>query len=138
MKQTAIMEKAPGGQNHEMILYKELGYQVQGALQRVYNTLGPGFREETYRRALMRELAKPGIAFEKERAIDIRFDGEVIDQYRLDLVVDSRIVVELKAVDELRPMHEAQLLSYLRASGLRLGLLVNFGADKLQIRRKVM
>ena len=120
------------------IVHKELGYAVQGALQQVYNALGPGFREDTYRRALMRELRRRAIAFETEKVIDIIYQGEVIDHYRLDLVVDDKIVVELKAVEELHPTYEAQLLSYLRASGLHLGLLVNFGSAILQIKRKVM
>jgi len=115
-----------------------LGYRVQGLLRNVYYSLGPGFREQTYQRAVIRALQKQAIPFETEKTIDIIYDGEVIDQYRLDLVVEGRIILELKAVDELHPRHEAQLLSYLKASGLRLGLLVNFGTNKLQIRRKVM
>ena len=86
----------------------------------------------------MKELQTQGIPFETEKVIDITYAGEIIDEYRLDLVVDGKIILELKAVDNLHTSHEAQLLSYLKASGLRLGLLVNFGSDKLQIVRKVM
>jgi len=129
----ANRERKPG-----RIVYKELGYRVQGALRAVYFSLGPGFREQTYQRAVMKELQTQGIPFETEKVIDITYAGEIIDEYRLDLVVDGKIILELKAVDNLHPSHEAQLLSYLKASGLRLGLLVNFGSDKLQIVRKVM
>jgi len=127
------VERKPG-----RILYRELGYQVQGVLHNVFYALGPGFREETYRRAVIKTLQTQGIPFETEKTFDIVYRGEVIDQYRLDIVVDGKIVLELKAVDELHPRFEAQLLSYLRASGLHLGLLVNFGSNKLQIIRRVM
>jgi len=132
------MQKSTDKRKRGRILYRELGYQVQGALQGVYNALGPGFRELTYQRAVVRALQARDIPLETEKVIDIVYDGQVIDQYRLDLVVDDKIILELKAVDELHPRHEAQLLSYLRASGLHLGLLVNFGSDKLKIIRKVM
>lgn len=126
-------EQLPG-----RILYKELGYQVQGILREVHSSLGPGFREKTYQRAVIRALQQQGIPFETEKPIDIVFRGQVIDQYRLDLVVDGKIILELKAVDELHPRFEAQLLSYLKASVLHLGILVNFGSDKLHIVRKIM
>ncbi len=132
------MESAKGERKPGRILYKELGYQVQGALQDVYNALGPGFREQTYERAVMKALQMRGIPVETEKVIDITYAGNVIDQYRLDLVVDGMIILELKAVDELHPRHEAQLLSYLRASGLHLGLLVNFDSSRLRIVRKIM
>jgi GxxExxY protein len=103
-------ERKPG-----RILYKELGYQVQGALRAVYFSLGPGFREQTYQRAVMKELERRGLSFEAEKAIEITYAGEMIDEYRLDLVVDGRIILELKAVDSLHPRHEAQVLSYLKA-----------------------
>jgi GxxExxY protein len=131
--QSSKGERIPG-----RIIYRELGYRVQGALHAVYFALGPGFREQTYQRAVEHELAERGIPFETEKAIEITYAGETIDQYRLDLVVDGRIILELKAVDNLHPRHEAQVLSYLKASGLRLALLVDFGSDRLQIVRKVM
>ena len=132
------MDRPKKGQNPRGILYKELGYRVQGLLRNVYYSLGPGFREQTYQRAVIRALQKQAIPFETEKTIDIIYDGEVIGEYGLDLVVEGKIILELKAVDELHPRQEAQLLSYLKASGLRLGLLVNFGTNKFQIRRKVM
>ena len=104
---------------------------------RVYNELGPGFREETYKKALIKEFGKNNISVNAEKVIPIKYDGEIIDEYRLDLVVFDKIILELKAVSEMHPMFQAQLLSYLKASGLVLGLLVNFGADKLYIKRLV-
>ncbi|MCS6911406.1 MAG: GxxExxY protein, partial [Anaerolineales bacterium] len=92
----------------------------------VYNTLGPGFREETYKIATLAEMRRRGIKAIREIEIEIKFKGEIIDKYRLDIVVEDKVILELKAADELHPRHRAQLLSYLKASGLRLGLLVNF------------
>jgi GxxExxY protein len=120
------------------LLYEELTYQIRAALFEVFNTLGPGFREETCKIAVVTELGRRGIPVAREVTIPISQKGILIDDYRLDIVVDSKIIIELKAVDELHPRHEAQLLSYMKASGLRLGPLVNFGADKLRIVRKIM
>ena len=101
----------------------------------VYNTLGPGFREETYKKALIEELKRQKIRFDIEYPIQIIYKDKSIDEYRLDMVVEGKIIVELKAVNEMHPRFEAQLLSYLKASGLKLGLLVNFGSDELEIKR---
>lgn len=103
----------------------------------VYNTLGPGFREETYKKALIKEFRDNNIIFNSETTIPIKYKNEIVDEYRLDLVVFEKVILELKAVTEMHPMFEAQLLSYLKASGLVLGLLVNFGTDKLFIKRLV-
>lgn len=117
------------------LLYEELSYKVRGILMDVYNTLGPGFREETYKLATLAEAKRQNVPTAREVTIEVKFKGEVIDAYRLDIVIDGKIILELKAVDQLHPRHRAQLLSYLKASGLRLGFLVNFGAEKLEIER---
>ena len=118
-------------------LYPDLSYTIRGALYDVYNALGPGFREATYKVAVLAELEGRGITVQCEYPIEIRYKGRPIDHYRLDMVVDDCVILELKAVDELHPRHHAQLLSYLKASGLHLGLLVNFGSHQLEIIRKV-
>ncbi|MGB7537261.1 MAG: GxxExxY protein [Anaerolineales bacterium] len=119
------------------LIYAELTYRIRSALFEVHKKLGPGFREETYRRALLLELKLKGMEFETEKEIPIIYQGNPIDIYRMDLVVADMVILELKAVDELHPRHEAQLLSYLRASGLPVGLLVNFGEESLRIIRRV-
>jgi GxxExxY protein len=119
------------------LIYGELTYRIRSALFEVHKNLGPGFREETYRRALLLELRSKGVEFETEKEIAIVYQGNPIDIYRMDLVVAGVVIVELKAVDELRQRHEAQLISYLRASGLPVGLLVNFGEASLRITRRV-
>lgn len=120
------------------LLHKGLSFQIRGPRYEVYNGLGPGFREETYKRATLAALARQGIPVQCEWPVEVHFMGEAIDTYRLDIVVDGKVILELKAVDELHPRHPAQLHSYLRASGLRLGLLVNFGTDRLEVVRKVL
>jgi len=122
----------------DRVLYPELSYALQGAFFEVHNVLGPGFREETYRQALMRELRSRNIPFETEKYYDILYKGDVADRYRADFVVEDKIIVELKAVVVMPPAFEAYLLSYLRASKLRVGYLVNFGATKLQVERRIV
>lgn len=117
------------------LLYPELSFQIRGSLFEVYNTLGPGFREETYKIATCTELGRRGIPVSREFDIDVLYKDVLVDRYRLDIVVDSLVILELKAVEELHPRHQAQLLSYLRASRLQLGMLVNFGSDEITIRR---
>lgn len=119
------------------LLYEELSFNIRDALYQVHRLLGPGFREETYKRAAISEFIRRQLRVEREKPIDIYYLGEKIDTYRLDLVVEEKIVVELKSVEQLHPAHEAQLLSYLNASGLRIGLLVNMGSERLQIVRKI-
>jgi GxxExxY protein len=120
------------------LLYEELTYRIRAALIKVHNILGPGFREETYKRAVLLELKKQKIDFNSEREFEVLYDGRRIDCFRLDIVVDQKVILELKAVDQLAKIHESQLLSYLKASGLKVGLLVNFGQPSLQVLRKVL
>ncbi len=119
------------------LVYQELSYQIRGALYEVYNALGPGFREETYKLAVICELEQRGIPVAREVNFEIKYKDKFVDLYRADIVVDNKIILELKAMEELHPRHAAQLLSYLRASGLRVGLLVNFGGEQLKIVRRV-
>jgi GxxExxY protein len=120
------------------LLYEELTYRIRGVLLKVHNILGPGFREETYKRAVVLELKNQRIKFNVEREFEIFYEDRKIDCFRLDIVVEEKVILELKAVDQLARIHESQLLSYLRASGLRVGLLVNFGEPSLQIIRRVL
>jgi GxxExxY protein len=119
------------------LVQEELSYLVRGVLYEVYNTLGPGFREETYKVAVMNELGRRGLAVAREVNFEIKYKDKAVDLYRADIVVDGKVILELKAADELYPRHTAQLISYLKASRIRVGMLVNFGNDRLQIVRKV-
>jgi GxxExxY protein len=110
-------------------------YEIIGAAQRVHGILGPGFTESTYQAALERELSMRRVAFESQKQFEVRYEKTVCGTYIPDLVVAQEVVVELKAVDEFAAAHLAQAISYLKASGLRKGLLINFGAPSLQVRR---
>ncbi|CAA7614729.1 conserved hypothetical protein [Magnetospirillum sp. LM-5] len=108
---------------------------VLAAAFEVSNQLGHGFLEAVYQRALLRELALRDVAVEREVAFKIRYKDAEIGTYVADLVVDRRVIVELKAVEALSPSHMGQCLNYLRASGLRVGLVLNFGRPKLEFKR---
>ena len=101
--------------------------QTIGEAIEVHRNLGPGLLESAYEECLAHELGLRGVAYERQRPLPIRYKGVKLDcGYRLDLVVDRRVILELKAVEQLLPIHEAQLLTYLRLSGIRYGLLMNF------------
>lgn len=113
---------------------------IEAAIE-VHRTLGPGLLESAYRDCLCRELALRGIAFEKERPLPVEYKGAQLEcGYRLDLLIANLIVVEVKAVEAVAPVHEAQLLTYLRLGGWRVGLLINFNVVMLKdgIRRKIV
>jgi GxxExxY protein len=107
--------------------------EIIGAAIEVHNQLGPGLLESTYRVCLVEELRLRGIAHRQELALPITYRGLLLETgYRLDLLVDDLVILELKSVRRLEPIHQAQLLTYLRISGRWLGLLVNFNTDRLR------
>ena len=105
---------------------------VVDACIEVHRTLGPGYLESVYEEALATELTLRNIPFEKQKTINVNYKGSPIGQARLDFLVDGLLVVELKAVETLAPIHTAQVISYLKATGLPLGLLVNFNTSLLK------
>jgi len=115
--------------------YDELTYKLIGLAMAVHNELGPGFSEEIYQRAMRAAMTEDGVPHDREFVIEIRFRGQVIAKFELDLVADKKVILELKAVTALAPAHEQQLIAYLAASGLPLGLLINFGAASLEYKR---
>jgi GxxExxY protein len=110
-------------------------YAIIGAAQKVHRALGPGFTESTYQAALEKELGIRGAPFESQREFQVHYEGEVCGSYIPDLLVAGEVIVELKAVEDFARPHWAQLISYLKASGLRVGLLVNSGSPSLQVKR---
>jgi GxxExxY protein len=119
----------------------ELTNAVIGAAMEVHRALGPGLLESAYELCLCRELTLRGIAYERQKQIPIEYKGVKLDAgYRADLLVDGRLVVELKAVDALSAVNDAQMLTYLRLGGWRVGLIINFNVQLLKqgIRRKVL
>lgn len=101
----------------------------------VHSRLGPGFLESVYEEALCIELQKAGIPFERQKNVEILYDGHIIAAHRLDLFVDGRVVVELKAIQEVAPIHYTVVRSYLKATGTQTGLLLNFFSMPLMIKR---
>ena len=110
--------------------------RIIGAFFDVYNELGAGFLEQVYENAMVLALRKLGLAVIQQASVDVRYQGQVVGQYRVDLFVDGRVLVEVKAVSGLAANHEAQLLNYLKATGIPVGLLLNFG-PRAQFKRRI-
>lgn len=124
-----------------MLMHEELTKQIIGGAIRVHSALGPGLLESAYEACLSHELVKLGLTIQRQAEIPIRYDGILIDTgFRADIIVEGVIIVELKAVEKLIPIHEAQLMTYLRLSGIRAGLLLNFNQLRItdnMIRRVI-
>jgi len=123
--------------NKENIIYKDLSFRIMEAIFEVRNVLGPGYSENIYESALAKEFKERKINYERQRLIEVYYKGEKIGEYRLDMVVEEMIILELKAVSELNEIFESQLLSYLKATGMKLGILINFGAKEVKFKRIV-
>jgi len=133
-------ESTKGGESAKRetgIRFDELSGKVIAAAIEVHRRLGPGFAESIYEQALKIELSKRGISFEPQKPIQVRYDEQVVGNHVLDLLVSGELVVELKAVSGLEDVHFAQVRSYLRATGAKVGLLMNFNAPKLVVKRIV-
>jgi GxxExxY protein len=117
------------------LLHGELTYQIIGGAMAVHRELGPGFLESIYQRAMEVELAARKMLYEPQRRITLSYRGAPIGDHVLDLVVDDRVIVELKAVKDLSDHHQAQVISYLKASNLQIGLLFNFSKASLEHKR---
>ena len=123
-----------------MIKENELSNKIIGAAIEVHRVLGPGLLESTYEECLCRELSLNVLSFERQKPLPISYKGIYLDcGYRLDLVVENCVIVELKSIEKLLPIHQAQLLTYLKMIGLKLGLLINFNVPVLKdgIKRMV-
>jgi len=124
--------------NNTNIIYRDLSYQIMGAIFEVHKELGPGFVESVYEKALIEEFAKKAIKVETQRVIDVTYKDKKVGVHRLDMVIEGKVVVELKTVERFSTYHTAQMLSYLKASGHKLGILVNFSKAKVEYRRIIM
>lgn len=114
----------------------ELTQTIIGCFYRVYNELGYGFLEKVYENALAISLRKAGLVVGQQTPIDVYFEEQIVGQYEADLVVNDAVILELKAARSIDPKHEAQLLNYLKATRYEVGLLLNFGYDKAELKRK--
>lgn len=115
----------------------KISERVIGCAFAVSNGLGAGFLEVVYHNALAVEFERRGVVFDSQKPLSVQYRGAVVGEYIADFVVDERLIVEIKALTALHVQHEAQLMNYLKASGLSAGLLLNFGAPRLGVRRMV-
>lgn len=119
-----------------MYKHQEITEKIIKAFYNVYHALGYGFLEKVYENAMAIELKKLGVCVETQHPISVYYDGAVVGEYWADLLVEGKVIVELKAVQKLADEHEAQLLNYLKATPCEIGLLLNFGPEP-QIARKI-
>ncbi len=119
------------------IIYKELSYALVGCFYKVFNALGPGHKEAIYQNALSIEFDKQKIKFTAKKKIPLLYEGRKIGVYEPDFIIEDSTIVEIKSVSILLKVFEKQLFYYLKASEYRLGYLVNFGTEKIEIKRRV-
>ena len=116
----------------------ELTYQIRGAVFEVNQVLGSGFLEKVSENALLVELRQREVKAESQVPIEVKYKGQVVGEYFADIVVEGQVIIELKAVEQIQKIHEAQLLNYLKATGYKIGLLINFTHPKAEIKRFVV
>ena len=120
------------------ILYKDLSYQIIGLAMEVHRKLGYGFLEKVYENSLMILFRREGIRSEQQYPIKVYFEGEVVGNYVADILIEDKIIIELKCVEKINNIHKAQALNYLKATQMRLAIILNFAKDKLQYERLVL
>ena len=117
-------------------LYEDITEKIIKCFYSVYDELGPGFLESVYERSLMIEFNDKGLKAQNQKSLDVYYKKQLVGDFKADIIVEDKIIIEIKAVTKLIPQHEAQLLNYLKATDIKLGLLVNFG-EKLEFKRRV-
>lgn len=122
----------------EKLLYKDLSYKIVGLAMQVHTELGYGFLEKVYENALMVLFAENRINAQQQLPIRVQFHGHIVGEYIADILVENSVILELKAADRLADVHKAQTLNYLKATGFRLAILLNFGKRKLEYERLVL
>jgi len=119
------------------LLFPEESYRIKGACLAVHNGLGPGFLEKVYENALGHELRKRGFAVRQQVPVKVNYDGVVVGDYIIDMLIDEQFIIEIKATEADNPLYKAQLINYLKATGFELGFLANFGMKSLGFQRVV-
>ena len=123
---------------NKTIIYKDLSYKIIELALEVHNELGCGFLEKVYENALMILLDGEGIPAKQQAPADVYFQHKVVGQYFVDILVDNKVILELKTVEAIANIHKAQLLNYLRATGIKLGLILNFAKPRFEYKRLVL
>lgn len=124
--------------NEKEILYKELSFKIVGLAMQVHNALGFGFLEKVYENALMVLLRKEGIPAQQQAPVSVYFQDVMVGDYFADILIENKIILELKSAKKIINAHRAQTLNYLKANGLRLAIIINFGKEKLEFERLVL
>ena len=117
--------------------YRKLTEKIIGCAYRIYNTMGFGFLESVYEKCMLIELRKEGLNAESQKPITVTYDNEIVGEFIADIIVEDTIILELKSVKRIVKAHEVQLVNYLVATGKPIGLILNFGEWKVEIKRKV-
>lgn len=120
-----------------MVYEKELSFKVIGYAMEVYNELGYGFLEKVYENALIEILKEKRLDYCSQAPIKVKFRGKVVGEYIADILISDKIIIELKTIEKISGIHEAQLLNYLKATGIKVGLLINFSPNKLEFKKMV-
>lgn len=124
--------------NENKILYKDLSYKIVGLAMQVHNKLGFGFSEKVYENSTMILFKREGIQAKQQTPITVYFEGEVVGDYYADILVEDKIILELKSAEEIADAHRSQVLNYLKATGLQLAIILNFGKEGLEYERLVL
>ena len=125
------------GTNEKNILYKDLSYKIIGLAMEVHSKLGYGFLEKVYENSMMLLFRREGIEAKQQAPIKVYFDGEVVGEFFADILVEDKVILELKVLDKIIDVHIAQALNYLKAIGLGLAIILNFGKKKLEYERLI-
>ncbi|MFN8579284.1 MAG: GxxExxY protein [Candidatus Sericytochromatia bacterium] len=120
------------------IIHKELSYKIIGLAMEVHKNLGYGFLEKVYENALMFELVSNNIEAKNQYPVKVNYKGNIIGNYIADILVEDKIILELKSIEKIIDIHKVQTMNYLKATGLRLGIIINFGKDNLEYYRVVL
>jgi len=117
--------------------YEELTEKIIGCAYRVYNKMGFGFLESVYEKCLLIELKKEGLQAESQKAIIVKYENEIVGHFTINILVEDTIILELKSVKQIIQAHEVQMVNYLVATGKEVGLILNFGEQKVEVKRKI-
>lgn len=123
--------------NQHELIHKELSYKIMNSVMDVHNKLGAGFLEKVYENAIVVKLKKDGIKVTQQAPFKVHFEEEIIGEYYADILVEDKIILEVKCVDKIIDIHRAQVINYLKATGMKLGIIVNFAKPKLEYERIV-
>ena len=119
------------------MLHEEITGEIISAFYEVYNIMGYGFLERVYENSMMIELEEMGMTVEKQKAIKVYFKKRIVGDYFADILAEEKVIIELKTVSKILPKHEIQLLNYLKATDIEIGLILNFGPDGPKVIRKI-